>query len=154
MIRRPPRSTRTDTLFPYTTLFRSVGTGGHVRHALDVHHRHRLADVLAGEVEHALAADAVQRHRDLRRAAALVVARARRHQLVAGGDHALVQQDRHRLAVRTDFLAVVDLGFRRDAAAADRLVGIALDHAAVLQRRRGAADSLGLGGVPHAGALA
>src|SRR3546814_19096021 len=25
MIRRPPRSTRTDTLFPYTTLFRSVG---------------------------------------------------------------------------------------------------------------------------------
>src|SRR3546814_1635802 len=27
MIRRPPRSTRTDTLFPYTTLFRSHGIG-------------------------------------------------------------------------------------------------------------------------------
>src|SRR3546814_4640870 len=27
MIRRPPRSTRTDTLFPYTTLFRSQPTG-------------------------------------------------------------------------------------------------------------------------------
>src|SRR3546814_19059832 len=27
MIRRPPRSTRTDTLFPYTTLFRSTGNG-------------------------------------------------------------------------------------------------------------------------------
>src|SRR3546814_11408791 len=26
MIRRPPRSTRTDTLFPYTTLFRSAFT--------------------------------------------------------------------------------------------------------------------------------
>src|SRR3546814_3694474 len=26
MIRRPPRSTRTDTLFPYTTLFRSIDT--------------------------------------------------------------------------------------------------------------------------------
>src|SRR3546814_6121547 len=26
MIRRPPRSTRTDTLFPYTTLFRSLPT--------------------------------------------------------------------------------------------------------------------------------
>src|SRR3546814_1497476 len=26
MIRRPPKSTRTDTLFPYTTLFRSNGT--------------------------------------------------------------------------------------------------------------------------------
>src|SRR3546814_16576986 len=28
MIRRPPRSTRTDTLFPYTTLFRSHIGGG------------------------------------------------------------------------------------------------------------------------------
>src|SRR3546814_14071175 len=27
MIRRPPRSTRTDTLFPYTTPFRSTGEG-------------------------------------------------------------------------------------------------------------------------------
>src|SRR3546814_19787953 len=37
MIRRPPRSTRTDTLFPYTTLFRSpfvrrkLGAGGFER---------------------------------------------------------------------------------------------------------------------------
>src|SRR3546814_4322897 len=31
MIRRPPRSTRTDTLFPYTTLFRSEGDAGAVR---------------------------------------------------------------------------------------------------------------------------
>src|SRR3546814_5855853 len=30
MIRRPPRSTRTDTLFPYTTLFRAEGGGGSV----------------------------------------------------------------------------------------------------------------------------
>src|SRR3546814_1759906 len=28
MIRRPPRSTRTDTLFPYTTLFRSLSVIG------------------------------------------------------------------------------------------------------------------------------
>src|SRR3546814_9340841 len=28
MIRQPPRSTRTDTLFPYTTLFRSGGLQG------------------------------------------------------------------------------------------------------------------------------
>src|SRR3546814_7233927 len=28
MIRRPPRSTRTDTLFPYTTLFRSCVNAG------------------------------------------------------------------------------------------------------------------------------
>src|SRR3546814_2175089 len=32
MIRRPPRSTRTDTLFPYTTLVRSAGNQ-HARHA-------------------------------------------------------------------------------------------------------------------------
>src|SRR3546814_14815680 len=31
MIRRPPRSTRTDTLFPYTTLFRSQGIPGEFR---------------------------------------------------------------------------------------------------------------------------
>src|SRR3546814_3994484 len=33
MIRRPPRATRTDTLFPYTTLFRSAQReAGHRRH--------------------------------------------------------------------------------------------------------------------------
>src|SRR3546814_19074487 len=32
MIRRPPRSTRTDTLFPYTTLFRSTRAAGDVVH--------------------------------------------------------------------------------------------------------------------------
>src|SRR3546814_6240212 len=32
MIRRPPRSTRTDTLFPYTTLFRSAMNPGHPNH--------------------------------------------------------------------------------------------------------------------------
>src|SRR3546814_8820968 len=47
MIRRPPRSTRTDTLFPYTTLFRSksvlttlilpgVGTADELRRAYDL----------------------------------------------------------------------------------------------------------------------
>src|SRR3546814_16122845 len=32
MIRRPPRSTRTDTLFPYTTLFRSEIISRHLHH--------------------------------------------------------------------------------------------------------------------------
>src|SRR3546814_19966606 len=41
MIRRPPRSTRTDTLFPYTTLFRSCNTAstialGMVRDVLEI----------------------------------------------------------------------------------------------------------------------
>src|SRR3546814_7689217 len=33
MIRRPPRSTRTDTLFPYTTLFRSIYAKAYSRDA-------------------------------------------------------------------------------------------------------------------------
>src|SRR3546814_17411642 len=35
MIRRPPTSTRTDTLFPYTTLFRSEEGGPQVVHLQD-----------------------------------------------------------------------------------------------------------------------
>src|SRR3546814_1929736 len=35
MIRRPPRSTRTDTLFPYTTLFRSASTPREARANVD-----------------------------------------------------------------------------------------------------------------------
>src|SRR3546814_3198932 len=47
MIRRPPRSTRTDTLFPYTTLFRSTRLADHARandRRCDISHpaQHRL----------------------------------------------------------------------------------------------------------------
>src|SRR3546814_14209039 len=42
MIRRPPRSTRTDTLFPYTTLFRSrLRRQVHGLHGDGLHRRHR-----------------------------------------------------------------------------------------------------------------
>src|SRR3546814_4642652 len=44
MIRRPPRSTRTDTLFPYTTLFRSVLAPGH-------QHQYRLGFGKTGQVQ-------------------------------------------------------------------------------------------------------
>src|SRR3546814_10457502 len=46
MIRRPPRSTRTDTLFPYTTLFRSPGLSaviGASRSELEVNTGHFAA---------------------------------------------------------------------------------------------------------------
>src|SRR3546814_11997270 len=62
MIRRPPRSTRTDTLVPYTTLFRSDQRGTDIPHQLVQHGadglligkihtgRPRAADVELGEL--------------------------------------------------------------------------------------------------------
>src|SRR3546814_1197995 len=46
MIRRPPRSTRTDTLFPYTTLFRSELHEGRCRPAGAFPLQHALRDVV------------------------------------------------------------------------------------------------------------
>src|SRR3546814_5233379 len=58
MIRRPPRSTRTDTLFPYTTLFRSVeAVGGALLVLVDPVDSARLPDVLAAGATHYLAED-------------------------------------------------------------------------------------------------
>src|SRR3546814_1904479 len=55
MIRRPPRSTRTDTLFPYTTLFRSVfDEQGRVR---QVKPREKTEAEVAAEEAAARAAD-------------------------------------------------------------------------------------------------
>src|SRR3546814_2433914 len=49
MIRRPPRSTRTDTLFPYTTLFRSRGC--ETRCGQRLFHRQRARDLLVDAVD-------------------------------------------------------------------------------------------------------
>src|SRR3546814_2484384 len=73
MIRRPPRSTRTDTLFPYTTLFRSL-------------HADRIDDRLAGDalqsrLDHA-PFRAVDHHRHAR-------------DIGLGGDE--LQESRHRM---------------------------------------------------------
>src|SRR3546814_15880004 len=47
MIRRPPRSTRTDTLFPYTTLFRSPSEDEPLTFHFLVDHGHRHLDCAA-----------------------------------------------------------------------------------------------------------
>src|SRR3546814_6027549 len=76
MSRRPPRSTRTDTLFPYTTLFRSRGNGVFIHklrhavpfqqhaerviggdlalqhHTIDQEHRDRMAGLANRSEEH------------------------------------------------------------------------------------------------------
>src|SRR3546814_3152369 len=67
MIRRPPRTTRTDTLFPYTTLFRSMGGGmaaslaeaGHEVAAFDLSETALAKAVDAGGSRSASAAAAV-----------------------------------------------------------------------------------------------
>src|SRR3546814_5161609 len=65
MIRRPPRSTRTDTLFPYTTLFRSD-----LLHQVEAFHRrvqHAAQPDCAGVVDQDVdAAEGVDRGRDRR----------------------------------------------------------------------------------------
>src|SRR3546814_3979656 len=48
MIRRPPRSTRTDTLFPYTTLFRSDQDGASLAHRRTHRERHERGSGPAG----------------------------------------------------------------------------------------------------------
>src|SRR3546814_13103513 len=49
MIRRPPRSTRTDTLFPYTTLFRSCSWRDHIQ-SVTVDHIKQLPDLIGFRV--------------------------------------------------------------------------------------------------------
>src|SRR3546814_5347672 len=60
MLRRPPRSTRTDTLFPNTTLFRSIGAADDeaVRRLLGLDHAHAdiAAPAVAAEFRKAVAA--------------------------------------------------------------------------------------------------
>src|SRR3546814_19120543 len=98
MIRRPPRSTSTDTLFPYTTLFRSVGE--------------RIVAVVviapAIERDHAGNADEIQRDR-----VEQIVGRHRRvgRIIIAG---------QHEAAVVETLLAIRIIG--TDAQAADRSV--------------------------------
>src|SRR3546814_10324654 len=98
MIRRPPRSTRTDTLFPYTSLFRSGDVTAGVGVAEDA------ADqllALHGEVEqvelHVLLGDGSHRHHDA--TTALGDHRHHRGDEVArrytGGEDRLVRSEEH-----------------------------------------------------------
>src|SRR3546814_7017885 len=80
MIRRPPRSTRTDTLFPYTTLFRSAeprrrddparGARGIARDARGLQQRVETRPAVGdARGDGAGAQDALERHRRPRRRA-------------------------------------------------------------------------------------
>src|SRR3546814_14895046 len=118
MIRRPPRSTRTDTLFPYTTLFRSVrclGMSGHGQQVI----AWQIGDEEAEPGGDLLAEDgggvAVRRHRDpdplilVAQAAAggVLVLHAQPRAPDAGGLHHRAHEDnrrprRHALRITKD----------------------------------------------------
>src|SRR3546814_1993887 len=67
MIRRPPRSTRTDTLFPYTTLFRSRDCRQHQVHVtLDHEHLQQSIECVEGGIQQLLTVHAFH-HRLARR---------------------------------------------------------------------------------------
>src|SRR3546814_6028143 len=77
MIRRPPRSTRTDTLFPYTTLFRS--------HPLPLRDRHRRqADDDMGVDQREDPASEREQARDMRRRTGHLDRLADRHHRMDG----------------------------------------------------------------------
>src|SRR3546814_18260633 len=87
MTRRPPRSTRTDTLFPYTTLFRSprtnvsrVDTSGSTRAARAME---RAGETLQGIASNQLAVEGQKREEEQRRREAL----ARVDMVNAGADY-------------------------------------------------------------------
>src|SRR3546814_442444 len=76
MIRRPPRSTRPDTLFPYTTLFRSdrgqpdlLQEGQRRDQRLELVAQHRAADLDHGEARRIELREALEVLADLLRAA-------------------------------------------------------------------------------------
>src|SRR3546814_14344703 len=89
MIRRPPRSTRTDTLFPYTTLFRSKEALTAASESLTAitADREQLADQLeAGRTKVVEAKAAHDKARD---------ARATARQALAEGDARCARRQRH-----------------------------------------------------------
>src|SRR3546814_6589311 len=121
MIRRPPRSTRTDTLVPYTTLFRSLAGMAERRVSEVVREGERLGQVFV-EPEAAR-----QRARDLRHLDRMGQARPVVVALVIDEDLRLVLQAAEGgrvddpVAVALERRAVGRLGFRHEPAA--RLVG-------------------------------
>src|SRR3546814_13672313 len=65
MIRRPTRSTRTDTLFPYTALVRSgFHRGGLI--LAEVHHSGAFGAALPGGIDHIIVVANAERHRSAR----------------------------------------------------------------------------------------
>src|SRR3546814_7101108 len=86
MIRRPPRSTRTDTLFPYTTLFRSSSNREHplpaspcLRRGRGQDKSSRLKPLLPGPARQRSTPRAAMRRENSHRQIAIATSRSEEH---------------------------------------------------------------------------
>src|SRR3546814_6248521 len=105
MIRRPPRATRTDTLFPYTTLFRS----------LDLAAPNRADRIAADEAGDDVGAAGDRRQADVVLDVAVDVVEALRHQRRAGrGDEPHAGEVVSGLRVEARLVQGIDVLCRRD----------------------------------------
>src|SRR3546814_15760775 len=110
MIRRPPRTTSTDTLFPSTTLFRSRGLRLQRAPAVEAKHgvERRAPDRAVAELDLA--------HRNLAAAGRDGVHRsARRNGEPIAEDPGFASEDRTSVVSGTSVAAHVDLGGRRNS---------------------------------------
>src|SRR3546814_4161884 len=112
MIRRPPRSTRTDTLFPYTTLFRSPSVPSQEGFHFDERHYHTgmvRADGSPKLLQRALAQDGIDGARKLSRVArAPHLRRAEPATVITGGAGFLGTNLADRLARQGRHVVVYD----------------------------------------------
>src|SRR3546814_20476871 len=118
MLPRPPRSTRTDTLFPYTTLFRSaaddvIADARQVLHTTAADHHHRVllqVMALAGNVAADLEAVGQAHARHLTKSRVRLL---RRRGVDAGADPPLLRADRKRVGSGKSVSGRVDPEGRR-----------------------------------------
>src|SRR3546814_15389363 len=111
MIRRPPRSTRTDTLFPYTTLFRSLqAVLAQDRRAGDVVAGDRIIGVARHDDAEPAPVDQIVRFADPGLITDAVEADMRQVEFAVGREH---ERDRKSVVSGKSVSVRVDLGGRR-----------------------------------------
>src|SRR3546814_13329694 len=114
MIRRPPRSTRTDTLFPYTTLFRSP-VGGEINVVIMVEHARQIAVLWRMMQKHRIVAGDIAPQRPAQRDVDFLKAAADPENRLARIDHPPHDAQRHLVARAVEraktFVVAIARGF-------------------------------------------
>src|SRR3546814_14752497 len=115
MIRRPPISTRTDTLFPYTTLFRSVVPAWRVRHRKPAQYGFAAGDVEQYAAVLALRSPALWRIAFGETACECRPAVTHRHAIEMAAIFRCIVADEARTPVRNEAMAVRERRQAREA---------------------------------------